>query len=218
MQAQAQGRKEKQQEEAKTVSVNGWEVGEDEAIAAEFVGAYDVIWLQWVCTHFTDACFIRFLRRCAQALKRGGGGGGGGGGGSGGGGGVGKGDEDGEGKGKEKETKKKKENGKNQTAGGGLVCIKENVVPAPDDFEVDDDDSSVTRSRRYYEAVFAEAGFRIVRRELQEDFPEELFEVYTWALEPVVSLVVSPEERERGKEGGREGGRERGREGGRERA
>ena len=61
-------------------------------------------------------------------------------------------------------------------------------------------------------------GTRKVHRELQEDFPEELFEVYTWALEPVVSLVVSPEERERGKEGGREGGRERGREGGRERA
>lgn len=31
--------------------------------------SYDLIWVQWVSSHLTDADFVRFLQRCKQALR-----------------------------------------------------------------------------------------------------------------------------------------------------
>ena len=42
---------------------------------------------------------------------------------------------------------------------GGYVCVKENV--AENGFIVDRDDSSLTRSQRYYEKLFEQAGLHI---------------------------------------------------------
>lgn len=68
-----------------------------------------------------------------------------------------------------------------QSCDGGVVFIKENVCQdTPDGGETcwyDPEDHSVTRSRRVYERIFAEAGLSVVRTELQLGFPSELFDV-----------------------------------------
>jgi protein N-terminal methyltransferase len=63
----------------------------------------------------------------------------------------------------------------------GVVCVKDNATEA-DAFVVDCDDSSVTRSMPYLEKIFDVAGCEIVRKELQKDFPEEIYKVPQYAL------------------------------------
>lgn len=65
---------------------------------------------------------------------------------------------------------------------GGIIFVKENVCRDPEDGTeaswYDDEDYSVTRSRRIYERLFHEAGLTVVRSEVQLGFPPELFEVH----------------------------------------
>ena len=48
----------------------------------------------------------------------------------------------------------------------------------------DEVDSSVTRTEAKWNLLFRAANLKIVATELQEGFPEELFPVRTWALQP----------------------------------
>lgn len=66
-------------------------------------------------------------------------------------------------------------------APGGYLCLKENN--APRGFVFDEDDGSVTRSDALFREVFRAAGLRLVRAELQDGFPEALFDVRMYALQ-----------------------------------
>lgn len=72
---------------------------------------------------------------------------------------------------------------------GGVICIKDNSysgsVRADLSFEhfcVDREDSSITRSSAYFEAVFAIAGLSVILKETQKGFPKELFPVLMYCL------------------------------------
>ena len=70
---------------------------------------------------------------------------------------------------------------------GGLIILKENACPldSTDDFVLDLEDASVTRSIRYLKYLAQEAGLRIVHLlETQSNFPEDNFPVPMIALEP----------------------------------
>eukprot|EP00614_Pseudopedinella_elastica_P012509 CAMPEP_0172587728 /NCGR_PEP_ID=MMETSP1068-20121228/6739_1 /TAXON_ID=35684 /ORGANISM="Pseudopedinella elastica, Strain CCMP716" /LENGTH=280 /DNA_ID=CAMNT_0013382845 /DNA_START=249 /DNA_END=1091 /DNA_ORIENTATION=+ len=109
------------------------------------VGTYDVVWIQWVIGHLTDADLVSFLKRCSEALKP-----------------------------------------------SGVICIKDNTFASDfkarehdgstEHFCVDREDSSMTRSPNYFEAIFNFAGFQVILKERQKNFPEELFPVYIYAL------------------------------------
>ncbi|PWN51739.1 DUF858-domain-containing protein [Violaceomyces palustris] len=63
----------------------------------------------------------------------------------------------------------------------GLIVVKENVCKEEEDGSehvwYDDEDHSITRSTKAYERVFKEAGMEIVRCDVQQGLPEELFTV-----------------------------------------
>ncbi|GAA6029448.1 hypothetical protein JCM8097_003684 [Rhodosporidiobolus ruineniae] len=69
----------------------------------------------------------------------------------------------------------------------GFIILKENVCQ--DDAAdgagrlFDDDDSSITRSDKAFREVFARVGLTILRREVQQGFPAELFPVVAYALQ-----------------------------------
>ncbi|BGP13724.1 hypothetical protein JCM10213_009061 [Rhodosporidiobolus nylandii] len=65
----------------------------------------------------------------------------------------------------------------------GFIVLKENVCKDEDERLFDEDDSSITRSDKAFRAVFACAGLTILRREVQQGFPEELFPVVAYALQ-----------------------------------
>lgn len=64
----------------------------------------------------------------------------------------------------------------------GLIIIKENTC-TDEDFHVDCDDASVTRSSKYWKFLFDQAGLRVVYESMQTNFPDELFPVPIIALE-----------------------------------
>ncbi|KAJ2240393.1 hypothetical protein GGI13_007687, partial [Coemansia sp. RSA 455] len=66
---------------------------------------------------------------------------------------------------------------------GGIICVKENV--AMEGYVIDSDDSSVTRSPAIFERIFSSAGFKVVDKQTQTDFPHGLFEVCMWAIVPI---------------------------------
>lgn len=69
---------------------------------------------------------------------------------------------------------------------GGLVVIKDNVVPVGGEegaFIVDCEDSSMTRSLGYFRSLFNHGGIKVVHQQRQEGFPGEIFPVYMFALE-----------------------------------
>jgi protein N-terminal methyltransferase len=76
---------------------------------------------------------------------------------------------------------------------GGFVVVKENVIRRGkkgghndndnDDYIVDNEDSSVTRSLRIWESVFERAGARRVMERWQPGFPAVLYPVRMWALQ-----------------------------------
>ncbi|KAG2020228.1 methyltransferase domain-containing protein [Coprinopsis cinerea AmutBmut pab1-1] len=67
-----------------------------------------------------------------------------------------------------------------------LVVVKENLcpdLPGPEPITVfDDQDSSLTRSDLAWKALFAKAGFKVVREQVQEGLPEGLYVVKMYAL------------------------------------
>jgi galactose mutarotase-like enzyme len=66
---------------------------------------------------------------------------------------------------------------------GGFVLIKENICESSD-IELDEEDASVTRSRRYWEYLIHRAGLEIVYAHEQRGLPSELHPVVMMALEP----------------------------------
>ncbi|KAH8404073.1 hypothetical protein KR215_009002 [Drosophila sulfurigaster] len=66
---------------------------------------------------------------------------------------------------------------------GAYFCMKENVSTSKTIIK-DDEDSSVTRPLALYEESLKEAGFRIVRKVRQQNFPKGLFPVYMIACRP----------------------------------
>lgn len=65
-------------------------------------GTYDLVWIQWVSSHLTDADFVHFLRRCKASLTP-----------------------------------------------NGWIGIKENVLLSGDPYDIDYQDSSITRWGRF---------------------------------------------------------------------
>lgn len=65
----------------------------------------------------------------------------------------------------------------------GLIIIKENFVTT-DDFCIDDNDSSVTRSLRIIKNILDKANLRIIKIVKQQNFIKGLFPVYTIACRP----------------------------------
>ena len=64
----------------------------------------------------------------------------------------------------------------------GYICIKENVMVQGTPFEIDKEDSSVTRSEVFYKSIFKQAGLEIIHEKQQQGFPEELYHVKMYAL------------------------------------
>lgn len=69
-------------------------------------------------------------------------------------------------------------------APGAFFCLKENVSSSKKTV-ADEEDSSVTRPLESFERFLKEAGFRIVRKVKQQNFPKGLFPVYMIACKPV---------------------------------
>jgi protein N-terminal methyltransferase len=66
---------------------------------------------------------------------------------------------------------------------GGVICLKENTCVGEDeDFVVDVDDASLTRSVRYWKALAQKSGLRVVLDKFQDNFPDQIFPVYQLAL------------------------------------
>jgi len=65
---------------------------------------------------------------------------------------------------------------------GGMIVVKENN--ARRGFVLDKDDNSITRSDAYLVQVFQKAGLRILTSQIQEGFPDGLFMVRAYALQP----------------------------------
>ena len=65
----------------------------------------------------------------------------------------------------------------------GLVFVKENVAVGDDDI-FDEEDSSVTRCMNTFLTVFEEADVTVVQKELQPNWPDNMFQVYTFVLRP----------------------------------
>jgi len=69
--------------------------------------------------------------------------------------------------------------------GSGVICIKENVALNGQQFLVDSDDNSVTRTLDQYKDLFKSAGLRIAVQMRQGRWPTHLFPVIMFALVPI---------------------------------
>lgn len=65
----------------------------------------------------------------------------------------------------------------------GWVVVKENLASGTDDYILDEEDSSVTRSEQCWKRLFNQAGARIVREQMQTGFPSDLFKVKTFVIQ-----------------------------------
>ena len=66
---------------------------------------------------------------------------------------------------------------------GGIVFFKENCTgEKTNDFVVDNDDSSLTRSDAHYKIIFERAGIKLVKEEYQKSWPKDLFPVKMYGL------------------------------------
>lgn len=71
-------------------------------------------------------------------------------------------------------------------AQGGWIVVKENLSNHHLGEDVyDETDSSVTRTDEKFRKLFREAGMKIVASEIQRGMPKELYEVRSYALQPV---------------------------------
>ncbi|GAM89377.1 hypothetical protein ANO11243_074140 [Dothideomycetidae sp. 11243] len=69
---------------------------------------------------------------------------------------------------------------------GGFIIVKENLSNHVQSLDVfDETDSSVTRTREKFEAIFEQAGLKALKTELQRGFPKELYPVRMWGLQPI---------------------------------
>ncbi|XP_045772920.1 N-terminal Xaa-Pro-Lys N-methyltransferase 1-like [Maniola jurtina] len=68
-------------------------------------------------------------------------------------------------------------------AKNGVIVIKENIASS-EEIEYDEVDSSVTRPHKLMEQIFKEANLRVIKSDLQNGFPEEIYSVHMIALVP----------------------------------
>ena len=69
---------------------------------------------------------------------------------------------------------------------GGWLVVKENVITDKGRTDMYDEvDSSVTRTDRKYRSLFGQAGLKLVASETQTDWPDELYPVVMYALQPL---------------------------------
>ena len=62
----------------------------------------------------------------------------------------------------------------------GFIVVKENNCSKG--FHWDDQDSSITRSDKYFRWIFGQAGMEVVNSKVSDVFPKELFAVRTYVL------------------------------------
>ena len=65
----------------------------------------------------------------------------------------------------------------------GIVYFKDNCT-GYEGFQLDADDNSICRSDAMYRTLFERAGWTLVADEIQQHFPQELYEVRMYALRP----------------------------------
>ncbi|ETN38626.1 uncharacterized protein HMPREF1541_06663 [Cyphellophora europaea CBS 101466] len=138
---------------------------------------YDLVWNQWCLGHLTDAALIAYLRRLRPALSP-------------------RGwvvvKENVTGDGKRRRFVAPISNASEDTTTSELGGHDDDIaheIPLQlgDEDQYDDEDSSVTRSAGKFEYCFAQAGWRVVRTEVQRGFGKELglFPVRMWGLQPL---------------------------------
>eukprot|EP01095_Lingulamoeba_sp_RSL-Kostka_P011948 TRINITY_DN465_c1_g1_i2.p1 TRINITY_DN465_c1_g1~~TRINITY_DN465_c1_g1_i2.p1 ORF type:complete len:246 (-),score=74.84 TRINITY_DN465_c1_g1_i2:157-894(-) len=71
----------------------------------------------------------------------------------------------------------------------GVIILKENVATT-EQYLFDDTDSSVTRSKAYFEKIFLKADMHIIKSVKQESWPKRLYPVYMYALCSKSSSIV----------------------------
>lgn len=129
---------------------------------------YDVVWIQWCLQHLSDAEMVAFLTRCKAALK------------------PDRGNSQVSGGASEGVPASAMETAAAQDLIGGRIFIKENVCGEAEDGSEhtiwDSEDYSITRSTQVFERVFREAGLELIEVQVQQGFPDELFQVKMWAL------------------------------------
>ncbi|OWZ19040.1 hypothetical protein PHMEG_0006764 [Phytophthora megakarya] len=64
----------------------------------------------------------------------------------------------------------------------GFIVIKENIFQTAEPYDLDRQDSSITRSGVYYKSIFQQAGLTLLAERRQRHFPEELYPVKMYAL------------------------------------
>ena len=64
----------------------------------------------------------------------------------------------------------------------GFIVIKENIFKTAEPYDIDQHDSSITRSAVYYKSLFQQAGLTLLAERIQRHFPEELYPVKMYAL------------------------------------
>ncbi|CAI5701345.1 hypothetical protein KXD40_007990 [Peronospora effusa] len=64
----------------------------------------------------------------------------------------------------------------------GFIVIKENIFKTSEPYDIDRQDSSITRSAVYYKSLFQQAGLTLLAERIQRHFPEELYPVKMYAL------------------------------------
>lgn len=71
-------------------------------------------------------------------------------------------------------------------APNGVLFVKENMLASDVEgqYDFDPDDTSVTRSEAGFRAVFARAGLRVIDRDIQRAFPQNMLPVRMFALVP----------------------------------
>jgi protein N-terminal methyltransferase len=66
----------------------------------------------------------------------------------------------------------------------GVIILKENTCDEKENtFVLDNDDASVTRSLPYWLALIELAGLKVIKQDMQHNFPDELFPVPMLALQ-----------------------------------
>ncbi|XP_063288716.1 N-terminal Xaa-Pro-Lys N-methyltransferase 1 [Pelobates fuscus] len=94
---------------------------------------YDLIWIQWVIGHLTDAHLVEFLKRCKSGLQP-----------------------------------------------NGIIVIKDNITQ--EGVILDDVDSSICRDMDVLRKIIKQAGLSLLAQEKQENFPEEIYHVFSIAM------------------------------------
>lgn len=75
-------------------------------------------------------------------------------------------------------------------ANNGVIIIKENITTS-ETIDFDEQDSSVTRPLNLMKEIFQSARLEILFMDIQDNFPDDIYEVYSFALSPS-ALVVKP--------------------------